>query len=78
MVITIENGILTNNTTLRTDSVISSYSAEEADLKLVWHMLQCLLVRIKTIVVKTVDTGVFLLLLACRHSRENFSSKAFV
>ena len=35
MVITIENGILTNDTTLRTDLVISSCSAEEADQKLV-------------------------------------------
>ena len=35
MVITIENGILTNDTTLRTAPVISSCSAEEADQKLV-------------------------------------------
>ena len=68
IVITIENGILTNDTTLRTDPVISSCSAEEADQKLVRHMLQCLMSGIKTIVVKTVDTDVFLLLLAYRHS----------
>ena len=78
MVIIIENGIVTNNTTLRRDPVISSCSAEEADQKLVRHMLQCLLTGIKTIVIKTVDTDVFLLLLAYRHSGGNFSSKVFV
>ena len=60
MIITIENGILTNDTTLRTDPVISSCSNEEVDQKLVQHILQCSLTRIKTIVVKTVDTDVFL------------------
>ena len=59
MVIAIENGILTNDTALRTDPIISSCSAEEADQKLVRHMLQCLLIGIKTIVVKSVDTDVF-------------------
>ena len=78
MVITIENGILTNDTALRTDPVTSSCLAEEADQKLVRHMLQCLLTGIKTIVVKTVDTDVFLLLLAYRHSGGNFSSKVFL
>ena len=78
VVITIENGILTNDTTLRTDLVISSCSAKEADQKLVRHMLQCLLTGIKTIVVKTVDTDVFLLLLSYRASGGNFSSKVFV
>ena len=74
---TIENGILANDATLRTGPVISSCSAEEADHKLVRHMLQCLLTGIKTIV-KTVDTDVFLLLLVCRHSGGNFSSIVFV
>ena len=78
VVITIENGILTNDTTLRTDLVISSCSAKEADQKLVRHMLQCLLTGIKTIVVKTVDTDVFLLLLSYRAPGGNFSSKVFV
>ena len=78
VVITIENGILTNDTTLRTDLVISSCSAKEADQKLVRHMLQCLLTGIKTIVVKTVDTDIFLLLLSYRASGGNFSSKVFV
>ena len=78
VVITIENRILTNDTTLRTDLVISSCSAKEADQKLVRHMLQCLLTGIKTIVVKTVDTDVFLLLLSYRASGGNFSSKVFV
>ena len=59
MVFTIENGILQNDTTLRTDPVISPCSAEEADQKLVRHMLQCLLTGTKTIVVKTVNTDVF-------------------
>ena len=59
MVITIENGILTNDTTLRADPVISSCSVEKVDQKLVRHMLQCLLTGIKTIVVKTVDTDGF-------------------
>ena len=78
VVITIENGILTNDTTLRTDLVISSCSAEEADQKLVQHVLQCLLTGIKTIVVKTVYTDGFLLLLAYRPSGGNFSSKVYV
>ena len=61
MVISIENGILTNDNTLRTDpfTLISSWTAEEADRKLVRHMLQGLLTGIKIVVVKTVDTDVF-------------------
>ena len=39
MFITIENRVLTKDNTLRTDPVISSCSAEEADQKLVRHML---------------------------------------
>ena len=38
MVITIENGIPTNDTTLTTDPVISSCSAEEIDQKLARHI----------------------------------------
>ena len=41
-------------------------------------MLQCVLTEIKTVVVKTVDAGIFLLLLAYCHSGGNFSSKVFV
>ena len=51
MAITIKIGILTNDTTLRTDPIISSFQLK--------HMLQCLLTGVKTIVVKTVDTDVF-------------------
>ena len=72
MVYTIDNGILTNDTTLRTDLVISSCSDKETDQNLVRHMLQCLLTGIKAIVVKTVDTDVSLLLLAYRHLRGTF------
>ena len=63
---------------MRTDIVISSCSDKETDQNLVRHMLQCLLTGIKTIVVKTVDTDVFLLLLSYRASGGNFSSKVFV
>ena len=78
MVFTIENGILQNDTTLRTDPVISPCSAEEADQKLVRHMLQCLLTGTKTIVVKTVSTDAFCLSLVYRHLGGNFPSKEFV
>ena len=41
-VITIGNGILANDTTLRKDAVISSFSAGEVDQKLVWHVTMCI------------------------------------
>ena len=73
MVFTIENGILTNDTTLRIDPAISSCSAEEADQKLVQHMLQCLLTGIKTTVVKKVDIDVF-----CCFWLPSFRGKLFI
>ena len=77
MVITIENGSLTNDTTLRADPVNSFCSAEKADQKLVRHMLKFLLTGIKTIAVKTVDID-FFIAFGLLSFRGNCFSKMFV
>ena len=66
--------IKTNDITLLTDPLISPCCAEEADQKLVRHMIQCVRSGMKKVVVRTVDTDVLILLLAYRHIAGNFES----
>ena len=70
MVITRKNGILTNDTTLRTDPIISSFQLR--------HMLQFVLTGVKTIVVKTVDTDVFFVAFGLPSFRRKLFFKVFV
>ena len=77
LVITVGNGIITNENVLKSDSMISSCTAEEADQKLVRHMLQCVKSSFGKVVVRTVDTDVVISLLAYRHRGGNFSSNVF-
>ena len=78
LVVTKGDGILTNDSVLESDLSISSCSPEEADQKLVRHMLQCVRSGIQKIVVRTVDSDVIMLLFAYRHEGGNFSSNVFV
>ena len=76
LTVTKGSDILTNDETL-SGPLISYNSAEEADQKLVRHMLQCVKSGIKNIVVRTIDTDVLILLLAYRHFAGNFDSKIY-
>ena len=67
LTITKGDGILTNRYTLSVDPSINTCKSEEADQKLVRHMIQCVSTGTKQVVVRTVDTDVLLLLLAFRH-----------
>ena len=65
--ITKDDLILSNDPVLMVNTALSPNSAEEADKKLVRHALQCSQAGIGTVVVRTVDTGIILLLLAHAH-----------
>jgi hypothetical protein len=69
--------IIANDPSLSGEELIDSFPSEEADPRLVRHMLQCVKGGVSTVVVRTVDTDVLVLLLAFRHLAGNFSSKVF-
>ena len=71
LVVTKGNSINTNENTLESSPLINSCTAEEADQKLVRHMLQCVQTGVKKVVVKTVDSDVVMSLLAYRHKAGN-------
>ena len=75
--ITKGTGILTNDATLSSDPLINYNTAEEADQKLVRHVLQCLKTGVKNIVVRTIDTDVIVLLLAYRYFAGNFDLNVY-
>ena len=77
-VITKDAGIVTNDHLLLKDDFISYCPAEEADPKLVRHMIQCVRSGIKTVVIRTVDTDVLILLLAYRDFAGRFESEVIV
>ena len=64
-----------SNSTL--DESISINTAEEADQKLVRHMIQCVRSGVKQCVVRTVDTDVVISLIAYRRLAENFDCVVF-
>ena len=78
LVVTKGNCILYNDRVLESDSTINLCSAEEADQKMVRHMLQCVRSGIQKVVVRTVDTDVIMLLLAYRYEGGNFLSTVYV
>lgn len=71
IVITKDETVLSNDQDLVVDTALSPNSAEEADQKLVRHTLQCAQAGIGTVVVRTVDTDVILLLLSNVHRLKN-------
>ena len=62
LTITYGNGILTTNEDLRHDPRISCCTSEEADPRLVRHAISCLEHNVQSVIVRTVDTDVFILL----------------
>ena len=64
-----------SNSTL--DESISINTAEEADQKLVRHMIQCVRSGVKQCVVRTVDTDVVISLIAYRRLAENIDCVVF-
>ena len=59
------------------DDFLTLNKAEEADQKIVRHMIQCFKSWIHHVVIRTVDTGVIVSLSAYRHHAQNFDSKVY-
>ena len=66
--------ILSNSTL---DESISIFTAEEADQKLVRHMIQCVRGVVEQYVVRTIDTDVIISLIEYRRLIENFDCVVF-
>ena len=62
LTITYGNGISTSNEDLWHDPRISCCTSEEADPRLVRHAIRCLEYNVQSVIVGTVDTDVFILL----------------
>ena len=78
LTVTMGSTIVTTDSVLASETMINSNSAEEADQKLVRHMMQCVQSDIKLVVIRTVDSDVVMQLLAYRHRAGNFQSDVFV
>ena len=76
LTVTKGTGILTNDEMLSSDPLINYNTAEEADQKLVRHMVQCVKNGVKNVVIRTIDTDVLISLLAYRHFAGNFDSSS--
>ena len=74
-VITKGETVLSNHDDILTDHFISYNTAEEADQKLVRHMIQCVRSGMEECTVRTVDTDVIVSLIAYRRIAENFECK---
>ena len=72
------NSIVTNNKSLSDDTSTNHCCAEEADKKLVRHMIQCVRTGLNNVVIRTVDTDVLLLLISYRYDIGNFNSKVYI
>ena len=70
-----ENTIKTNTPSLLSNPLISLCEAEEADQKVIRHMIQCVQSGVKHVTIKTVDSDVVILAVANRHNAQNFDSK---
>ena len=77
LLVTKERSIQTTNNFLFSESFISDCHPEEADQKLVRHMIHCTRAGYKHILVKTVDIDVILLLLSYRHYAGNLETNVF-
>ena len=76
--VTKANTIKTNNDSLLLESKISHCDSEEADQKLIRHMIQCIRSGVKHVVIKTVDTDVLILAIANRYYAGHFESKVYM
>ena len=66
LVITKGNSIITNTQDMLNDELLKFCPSEEADPRLLRHMIQCVQSGMSTVVVRTVDSDVLVLLLAYR------------
>ena len=74
LIITKDTSILSNNFAITSDEILTPNRAEEADQKIVRHMIQCVKSGIHHVVIRTVDTDVIISLLAYRHHAQNIDS----
>ena len=68
---------MTNDVSLKDDQFLNGFPSEEADPRLVRHMVHCVRNGVTSVVVRTVDSDVLILLLAFRHFADNFNSTVF-
>ena len=66
MVVTFGNSILTNDDSLLLEERINYCTSEEADARLVRHTIHCIEKGYNSIVVRTIDTDVVVLLISCK------------
>ena len=71
LVVTKNDGILTNINDLQNEKSLTSCSAEEADQKIIRHMIHCISSDYSHVQIQTIDTDVFILALAFRHAANN-------
>ena len=75
LIITKGDSVLSNENRILTDQSLSNNAAEEADQKLVRHMIQCVQSGVQQCTVRTVDTDVIVSLIAYRRLAEHFDCK---
>ena len=77
LTITKGSSIVTNDTDLDANDNIRSNTAEEADQKIIRHMIDCVKAGIHRVAIRTVDTDVILSLVAYRHYAGSFDCKVY-
>ena len=77
LTITKGDSILSNKSIILNDPSLSNNLAEEADQKLIRHMLQCVKSGKEQCKVRTIDTDVIISLVAYRHLAKNLECKVF-
>ena len=69
--------VVTTDPSIASDQTIAPNFAEEADQKIVRHMIQCVRNGFRHVVIRTVDSDVIISLLAYRHYAENFECEVY-
>jgi len=69
--------ILSNDPLILNDQSLSNNSAEEADQKLVRHMIQCVRSEINECLIRTIDTDVIISLISYRHHAGHLYKNVF-
>ena len=79
LIITKDDKIVSKNTSLDVTEMINFCSAEEADAKLVRHMIHCVKFGFHNVVVRTVDTDVLILVISFTYFTDQYGhSNVFV
>ena len=77
LIITKDTMVLTNQISIADDETLTHNYAEEADQKIVRHMIQCVKSGLDHVFVRTADTDVIMSLLAYRHYPKNLDYEVY-